>query len=377
MIVASLLDAGADPDALRDGLAALGVDGYSLSIKRVDKQGFAATRFLVELDKSRPQPHRHLKDIIEILDRSTLPAKIRKQTIRVFERLAEAEAKVHGSTIDKVHFHEVGAVDAMIDVAGAMLALDSLKVDRVLCSPIPTGSGTVTCQHGVMPVPAPATLELLRNVPLAATNEVGELITPTAAAVLTTLSAGFGPAPSMTVGSIGYGAGTRDGAKVPNLLRVMIGQASGDDNTDEIAVLESNLDDASPELVAHCMERLLEEGVLDVYTVPIHMKKSRSGVVLTILCTLDRVAAVERVLFAETTTFGIRRHNVTRTKMQRRHESVSTPYGDVRMKVGTHDGLVTASPEFEDCKTAARKHAVPVRDVMAAANAAWASRTDG
>jgi hypothetical protein len=224
-----------------------------------------------------------------------------------------------------------------------------------------------------MPVPAPATAELLRGVPLAACDEVGELVTPTAAAVLTTLASTFGPIPAMTLGSIGYGAGTRDGQKIPNVLRVFLGQATESGDTDRITVLETNLDDASPELVGHCMERLLNEGALDVYAVPIHMKKSRTGVVVVVLCEPGQASAMERILFAETTTFGIRRFQADRTKLRRRHETVTTRFGEIRMKIGEAEGVATVSPEYEDCKAAAVEHGVALREVIAAANQVWAA----
>lgn len=377
MIVASLIDAGASADVLREGLGSLGLGGYALSIESVNKQGFAATRFHVELKEHAQQPHRHLKQVVEILENSGLPGSAKTRATRIFERLAQAEAKVHGTTVEKVHFHEVGAVDAIVDVVGAMLAMDQFGVERLICSPIPTGSGTITCDHGVMPIPAPATAELLKGVPIAACDEPGELVTPTGAAILTTLASEFGPLPAMTVDSIGYGAGTREGRMRPNVLRVLIGQATRDGDTDEIAVLETNLDDSSPEVVGHCLERLLTEGALDVYAVPIHMKKSRTGVVLTVLCEPGRVEAMQRLLFAETTTFGVRRHNVARVKMRRRHVTVNTPFGDIRMKVGEREGVVTASPEFGDCQAAARKHDVPLREVIAAANTAWVAKRNG
>jgi uncharacterized protein (TIGR00299 family) protein len=375
MIVASLLDAGAAPDAMREGLATLNLDGYSLSIEPVTKQGFAATRFQVHLGDPARQQARGLQDIVALLEASSLPATVTDKATRIFERLAQAEAKVHGTTVENVHFHEVGAVDAIVDIVGAVLALESLGVQRVVCSPVPVGCGTVTCDHGVLPVPAPATAELLRGVPTAPSDEVGELTTPTAAAVLTTLADHFGPMPSLAISTIGYGAGAREGAKLPNLLRVLVGRVSGDGEVDEITVLETNLDDASPELVAHCMERALDTGALDAYAVPIHMKKSRSGVVLTVLCRPEQVPAMERLLFTETPTFGIRRHTVTRAKMRRRHETVTTPYGDVRIKVGEHEGIVTACPEYEECKAAAMKHGIALRAVIAAANAAWSAKS--
>lgn len=377
MIVAALIDAGADPDALKQKLSGIGVGGYSINIERIRKQGFAAVRFDVRLDESQEQPHRHLKHVVAVIEAANLPGVVEERSIRVFTRLAEAEAAVHGTTVEKVHFHEVGAVDAIIDVVGAVLALDMLGVTRVVCSPIPTGSGTVRCQHGVMPVPAPATAQLLRGVPLAACDEAGELTTPTAAAILTTLADGFGPMPEMTVRSVGYGAGAREGESRPNLLRVLIGEAAQTDggDADEVVVLETNLDDATPEMIGHCMERLLDAGALDVYTVPIQMKKSRPGVLLTVLCAGERAAAMERIIFAETPTFGIRRHRATRAKLSRRWETVKTAYGDIRIKIGEHDGVVTVTPEYEDCRAAAIEHGVPLREVMAAAHRAQAGST--
>lgn len=374
MIVGALMDAGANQAALRDRLSALGLSGYSLTIDTVNKQGFAATRFRVDLDEPGTHPHRHLSDILGIIDRSGLPDSVRSLASRVFTRLAEAEARVHGSTIEQVHFHEVGAVDAILDIVGTAIALDLLEVDRVVCSALPVGSGTVTCEHGVMPVPAPATAELLRGFPIAETPEEGELLTPTGAALLTTLADEFGPMPAMTLETVGMGAGTRETKFRPNLLRVLIGKVDQDDLTDEIMVLETNLDDTPPELIGRCQERLLKAGALDVYTVPIQMKKSRPGVVLTVLCEHGQRPEMEEILFSETTTFGIRRHAAVRAKLARRFETVSTPLGEVRIKVGQRDGIVTASPEYEDCKALAEKNSVSLRDVIAAANAAWASR---
>ncbi len=377
MIVGALLDAGTDTEAFHRGLASLGLDGYSLSVESVKKQGFAATRFHVQLDRSAVQPSRHLSDIVAILDRAPLADRVRHQAIRVFERLAQAEARVHGCAVEKVHFHEVGAVDAILDVVGTVLALDLLGVDRIACSPLPTGSGTVECDHGVMPVPAPATAELLKGVPIVPSGDTGELLTPTAAALLTTLADTLGNFPTMTLEQVGYGAGTRETQSRPNLLRVLIGQSDPSGDTDEISVLETNLDDASGELLGRCMGRLFQEGALDVYTVPIQMKKSRPGVLLTVLCDHNRCSALEQVLFAETTTFGIRRHSVGRVKLKRRHEVVATPFGDVRIKVGQRGDIVTGSPEYEDCKDLAEKHRVALREVLASASAAWTARRNG
>jgi uncharacterized protein (TIGR00299 family) protein len=409
MIVAALLDAGADAAALREGLRGLGLDGFSIQIPKVSKQGIAATRFLVNVDPTAKHPHRHLKDITEIIRGAKLPRplptgdglppplprgnqrgvtsvassrglnadRVRDRAIRIFERLAQAEAQVHNTTIEKVHFHEVGAVDAIVDVVGASLCLESLGIERIMCSPIPTGSGTVKCEHGLLPVPGPATAWLLRGFPLAACDEVAELTTPTGAAILTTLADEFGPLPSMRLDAVGYGAGTRDNKTRPNVLRVLVGDSvASARETDHVAVLETNLDDCSPQTVAFCIERLLADGALDAYAVPIVMKKGRPGVLLTVLCDPARTADMERIVFAETTTLGIRRRVQERTKLPRRYETVATPLGEIRVKIGQGEGVVTATPEYEDCKAAALRHKMALREVIAAANAAWKSHSD-
>jgi len=370
MIVGALVDAGADAAALQDALSTLGLEGYSLSIEKVRKQGFATTRFDVALDPDKAQPHRHLADIVAIIDASSLPERVRQNAKAVFEKLAVAEAAVHGTSVDKVHFHEVGAVDAILDVVGAVHALYLLGVDRVVCSPIAVGSGTVTCAHGVMPVPAPATAELLKGVPTYAGSEPKELTTPTGAAILTSLAAEFGSQPAMRVSGVGYGAGTREGEGLPNVLRVMVGDTETA-KTDTVAVLETNIDDATPEIVGFALERLLEGGALDAYAVPIQMKKSRPGVVLTVLCEPARVPQIEAILYRETPTFGVRRREEVRSCLVRRLETVETTYGKIRIKVGQWRGGLTASPEYEDCKAAALEHDAALRDVMAAARSAW------
>lgn len=371
MIVASLLDAGADQASVRKALSALRVGGYSLSIERIRKQGFAASRFLVELDRSTVQPHRHLSDIVDILQKADLSDTVRRCAIAVFARLAEAEAAVHGVGVEEVHFHEVGAVDAILDVVGAVSALGSLKAERIVCSPLPVGSGTVACEHGLMPVPAPATAELLRGIPIVPCDRTGELTTPTAAAILTAMADEFGAIPSMTLRAVGYGAGTREDRGLPNLLRVLVGDSTAKAEPDVVVVLETNIDDATPEVIGHCLERLLEEGALDAFAMPIHMKKWRSGILLSAVCPLDRADALEGVIFSETTTFGIRRQEVKRARLTRRHEMVETPFGLIRVKIGEGPGVRTVSPEYDDCVNAARKHGAALRDVIKAAERAW------
>jgi len=378
MILGALLDAGLDLDALKQQLATLPVEGFDLRADRVTKKGIAAVQFDPQVDTQAKQPHRHLKHIREILDGSGLTAGVKERALAIFTRLAEAEAKVHGTTIEKVHFHEVGAVDAIVDICGACVGLELLGIDRVLCSPIPTGSGTVTCEHGVMPVPAPATAELLKGVPLAACDETGELTTPTGAAVLTTLADSFGAMPAMTVTATGFGAGRREGQNRPNVLRVLIGQTAAAGETDEVTVLQANLDDTPPEAIGHVIDKLLLAGALDAFSTPIGMKKNRPAVMITVLVDADMVAACEDLLFAETTTFGVRRHQVLRSKLERTFDEVATRFGTVRVKVGRRLGrVVTASPEYEDCRAAAEQHGVALREVMVEASQCWRAERDG
>jgi uncharacterized protein (TIGR00299 family) protein len=379
MIVAALLDAGVDAARLEHDLGLLGVEGYRLAIEKIQKQGFAATRFLVNAETDG-QPHRHLRDIRAILDASRLPERVRARATTAFERLANAEARAHGVALEAVHFHEVGAIDAIVDVVSAMLALEQLQPRRVLCSPLPVGSGTVQCAHGTMPVPAPATALLLTGVPIAATEETGELLTPTAAAILTTVCDSFGALPAMTISAVGMGAGTRDGVHRPNLLRVLGGTATEADaasaESDTVTVLAANIDDTPGEWTGYCLTRLLEAGARDAYCVPISMKKQRPGVVLTVICDSADVARLEAIMFAETSTFGIRRYVAQRSKLAREHETVATPFGAIRVKLGRRgDTLVQVAPEYDDCVAAARAHGVALRQVMAAARQAWSEQS--
>jgi uncharacterized protein (TIGR00299 family) protein len=368
MILGACVAAGASAEALREGLAALRLDGYTLRVEAVRKQGFGATQVCVELNAPVAQPHRQLADIQRIIESSGLADETQSRSLAVFRRLAEAEAEAHGVPVEQIHFHEVGAVDAIVDVVGACIALDLLGVEEVRCSPIPPGSGTVECAHGAMPVPAPGTAALLRGVPIAACDEPGELTTPTGAAILTTLAAQYGPLPSMTVEAVGYGAGQRDGVTRPNLLRLFVGPTGTVHETDEVVVLEANLDDSTPESMGYVLEKAFEAGALDAFFTPIYMKKNRPAVQITVLAESAQVAAIEAILFAETTTFGVRRHRTARTKLTRTLVLVETAYGPVNVKIGRHgDRIVTVAPEFEDCRAAAARAAVPLRTVMDAA----------
>lgn len=382
MILGSLLDAGLDLETLRRAIGTLEVGGFSVDAQKLRKQGFAATQFDVRIDESSHKPHRHLKHIREIIDRSPLPESVQRRATSIFSRLAEAEAEAHGTTIEKVHFHEVGAIDSIVDIVGACLALDHMGIEAVFCSPIPTGSGTVQCEHGTMPVPAPATARLLKGVPLAACEEMCELTTPTGAAILTTVAQSFGPVPGMVIERIGVGAGRREGKTRPNILRVLIGECLDAGMTaeeaDEVLVLEANLDDSTGEVVGHVYDLLFAAGAMDVYSTPIYMKKNRPATLLTVLAPPGLRETMERIIFAETTTFGIRSHVASRHKLARSFETVETGHGPVRIKVGRRQGrVITASPEFEDCREAAQRSSLPLREVMDQAMRVWRSKSGG
>ncbi|MGA2265100.1 MAG: nickel pincer cofactor biosynthesis protein LarC [Phycisphaerae bacterium] len=374
MIVAALLDAGADLDALKAHLARLEVGLCDLRVERVHRGGLAGLRFCV--DAPAKQPQRNLPDILACIDRADLPRRAADRAKAVFTRLAEAEAKAHRVEVAQVHFHEVGAVDSIMDIVGAAVAMELLGVDAVQCSAIPAGSGTITCSHGVMPVPAPATAELLRGVPLGSAQIAGEATTPTAAAVLTTLAESYGPLPPMQIVAVGCGAGTRDEGPLPNLLRVFLGQAAENGDADAVMELAANLDDCTGEVLGAAIESLLAAGALDAWATPAVMKKSRPAWVLSVLCGPADIGTMEDILFTQTTTFGVRRSTWLRNKLLRRHETVQTPYGAVRVKVGRRGQKdVTVSAEFDDCLAAAKAHGAAVRDVMAAAVEAYRRRS--
>ncbi len=371
MIVAALLDAGASLESLQAGLGTLKIDGYELHVHKVNQQGLQATRFDVKL--TRPQTHhRHLRQIVSLIRAASISVRVQDQACRIFERLAQVEAEVHGCAIDEVHFHEVGAVDAVIDIVGACLALEQLQIERVICSPIPVGSGTVSCDHGVLPIPAPATAALLVGVPVADSDETGELTTPTGAAILTTWAETFRSIPSMTLRRIGYGAGARPGRTRPNVLRVLIGEELQKGGSEEVVVLETNIDDQSPELLAHTAERLMEQGALDVTFQPIIMKKGRPATTLSVMCRPDQVEQMEALIFSETTTFGVRRSRWQRTTLERTHQTVVLAEGTVRIKIGSQgERIFTAAPEFEDCRRLAEETGMSVKQVMAEAMVRW------
>lgn len=376
MTLAALLACGADESAFRDRLSALNVPGYELRVRRVTREGIRATDVDVHLIEAEQGHGRHLADIAAILDSSPLPPRVRQNALAVFTRLADAEAKIHGTTREQIHFHEVGAVDAIVDIVGSCLLLDMLGVERVVMSSIPCGYGTIQCRHGIMPVPAPATLELLQGFPVHSVDIRGELVTPTGAALLTTLSdpQSAGRMPAMRVLTSGFGAGKKQfKPDMPNLLRVILGEteeagAGRNETPQTVAVLETNLDDQNPEGFDLLMERAFAAGALDVFFAPIQMKKNRPATLLSVLCPPDRADALAALLFRETGTFGIRAREQRRYTLARSWRTVATEFGDVRLKAGAWQGEeVTVAPEYEDCKRAAQAHGVPLRRVYEAA----------
>jgi pyridinium-3,5-bisthiocarboxylic acid mononucleotide nickel chelatase len=366
MTLGALVDAGCDVARLRSELQALQVPGWELSAEKVWKNGMAATHAKVQTEEQRA--HRSLTEVLEILRRSDLAPQVGDRARAVFQKLGEAEARVHDVPLEKIHFHEVGAVDAIVDIVGACIGFHALGIDKFACSPLNVGAGTTKMAHGVLPVPAPATANLLLGKPTYSNGVQRELVTPTGAAIVATLCDTFGPQPPMTVSAIGYGAGTANLEGQPNVLRIMIGESTekavlGYD--EEVSVIEANLDDMNPQIYGYFLETALAAGALDVYTTPVQMKKNRPGTLLTVLCKPQDTNALTSLIFAETTTFGVRTTNAQRRILPREHVSVSTTFGDVRIKLSRVNGrILHVSPEFEDCRKLAVEKNVPLQQVI-------------
>lgn len=363
MTLGALLDAGVPAEPVLAGIASLRLP-IKVHIAKVRKGGFAATQ--VTIDAPEESRHRHLPEIDEILSRGKLSDEQRTLARNIFRRLAQAEATVHGMPIEKVHFHEVGALDSIADIVGAAIGLDLLGVQRFTGSAVATGSGMVQCAHGSMPIPAPATAELLKGIPLRACDIKAELTTPTGAAILATVVTAWTDTPAMVIEQIGHGAGQRDLLEQPNILRLFVGESSeAHAESDTILMLETNLDDVPGEIIGYTSERLLAAGALDVFTTPIAMKKNRPGITLSVLAEAGKVAALEEIIFRETLTFGIRRYAVQRHKLHREAVTVETAWGPVHGKRGwLSEGRTVFTPEYEDCARIAREHALPLREVM-------------
>jgi uncharacterized protein (TIGR00299 family) protein len=377
MILGALVDVGLPLAELQTALDGLGVSGIQISADSVKRGAFRGTLVRVKVEE-HGHPHRHLPDIQRILEAAILPPDVRADAGRIFTRLAEAEAAAHGIPVEKVHFHEVGALDAIADIVGAAWGIRRLGLERIHISPINVGSGFVKGAHGLMPVPAPGTAALLVGFPAYGSEIKAELTTPTGAAILTTLATGFGPMPSVRADRVGYGAGQRELEEQPNLLRLIVGETSGGPDHDRIAVLEANIDDMNPQFFEPLMERLFEAGALDVAFTSIQMKKSRPGTLLTVLVEPGLADRCASVILAHSTTFGVRSYEATRWKRPRDIVTVETPHGSVRVKRGWEgDRLTIVAPEFEDCRRAAQAAGVPVQVVYDAARRAAQSSAAG
>lgn len=367
MTLGALVDAGVDPEALRAAVASLDLPG-ELSFETVRRGEFRALH--AKVTAPHEHAHRHLHHIEAIIDRSTLTPRQNDLAKRIFRRLGEAEAKAHGVDVQKVHFHEVGAVDSIIDIVGAAVGLDLLNVDRIEASPVPPGRGWVRAAHGKMPLPAPGTAELLKGIPLAESTAEMEQTTPTGAAILATVADSFGPLPPMTITAIGHGAGSRDLPDQANMLRLFLGQAAdAPAGSDRVWILETNLDDLPGEMVGYTLGQLLDAGALDAFLTPIQMKKNRPGVMISVLCTEANIPALEAILFRETTTLGVRRYQVSRHKLRREAATVNTQeFGPVQGKLGWLEGQSPCfRPEFDDCARIAADRGVSLRTVYQAA----------
>ncbi|MGA8705058.1 MAG: nickel pincer cofactor biosynthesis protein LarC [Candidatus Sulfotelmatobacter sp.] len=440
MFLGALVDAGVAPRLLEETVAALGI-GARLEVSRVVRSGISATKVDVYVDgekdlpreqywerqttahnehrhghhehdhdegkhshqdaesrASRPLPHEHsvshehphshahgrgLTEIREIISAAAISETARKTALAIFEALGRAEAKIHNTSVESVHFHEVGSVDAMVDIVCAAVGAEALRVDEIVCSPLNVGGGTVKCAHGTIPVPAPATVELLGDAPVYSSGVLAELVTPTGAAIVKTLASRFAAFPAMKIEKSGYGAGSRDFPGHPNVVRLTVGETASKavaarTSSETITVLEANLDDLNPQVFGYVMDRLFEEGALDAFGMPVQMKKNRPGMLLTVLCKPEDAGKLTQLIFAETTTLGVRRRDEMRETLARRWEKVHTPWGEVRIKIASMNGTVTNyAPEYEDCRRIAAEHRVPLKRVMGEAVESYLSKSRG
>ena len=363
MTLGALIDAGLSIKELKSHLSKLPIDNYDITAKKVKKNGIAATK--VDVIVKARQKERRLSDIKKIISNSRLDKTIKEKAISVFEKLAKAEAKVHKTSLNNVHFHEVGAIDAIVDIVGAVIGLHLLGIENICASSINTGTGFIKSAHGILPVPGPATAELLKGIPVYSTDTKMELTTPTGAAIISTLSNDFGPMPKMDIKSIGYGAGTFNSPDMPNLLRIFIGEMKNPAKEENTLLLETNIDDMNPQIYEYVMERLFVSGALDVYLTPIIMKKGRPATMLSVLSKKDDVKKLSDIIFRETTSIGLRVQEIGRIKAEREIKEVKTKYGNVRVKIAFDDKeILGINPEYEDCKRIAVKKGIPLKKVI-------------
>ncbi len=368
MIAGAMLDAGLEFEFLKSQIATLGIINLDIKVSETKRAGLRATQFVPIIKEEHY--HRHLTDIIKIIEDSKIGDKPKNMATAIFNRLAQAEGKVHGKEPNDIHFHEVGAIDSIVDIVSAAIGFDALGIEKVYCSALAVGGGQIRAAHGIMPVPAPATAELLKGVPTVGGPIDKELLTPTGAAILTTVCENFGQIPSMKIDRIGYGAGTMDSEQVPNVVRLVLGESADETSAtvDSVCLLETNIDDITGEVIAHTMEILLSAGALDVFTMPIVMKHARPAAKLSIICQTADIERMQDLIFNEGITFGIRRQIIERNKLAREFLMVTTQYGNIKIKVGKWDGrIVNAKPEFADCAKAAQEHKIRVREVIEAA----------
>ena len=399
MVLGALLDAGLPIEELRRALGSLAIDGASVSAMKVLRAGVSATKFIVEEHNGHDRApvhdhghehhhhehghgdapaavahhaHRGLAEINRLIERSALSASAQARAKELFQRLGEAEAAIHQVPIETIHLHEVGALDSIIDIVGAVFAMEWFKADRIASSPLNVGGGMVSSGHGHFPVPAPATVKLLHGVPVYSSGVQSELVTPTGALLITAYATSYGPVPAITIDRVGYGAGDRDLPNTPNVLRVLVGESSDQPGSEQIVVIQCEIDDMNPQLFGLVMDRLYTAGALEVYFSSVQMKKNRPGTLLTILAQPEQRQELSAIVFRETTTIGVRYHEVTRERLEREIVDVATPFGVVRFKIARLTGrIVNASPEFEDCLRLASEQKLPVKDVQSAASRAY------
>ena len=366
MILGALVSLGVNLKEIQQGLKLLGVKGYTLNSRQIKRNGFVGTKVNVTLHKSSLKNYdaRTFNDIKIIIDNSDLPKSVKFNSIEIFRRIGNAEAKVHGTTISKVHFHEVGAVDSIVDIVGSSLAIHLLGADVIVSSPINTGEGFVKCEHGTLPVPAPATLELLKDIPCYSSGIKKELTTPTGAAFIGCFAEKFESLPNVSVLNTGYGAGDHELKELPNLLRVVLGKVEGCDGSQTMKVIESNIDDMNPEFYDHVMELLFKAGAIDVFFSPVHMKKNRPGIIISVITTMDCFDSLIRVLLEETSTLGVRYYDINRITLQRTQKLIRTTLGNIRVKIGgVEESTRNISPEYEDCRKIALEKGIPIKRV--------------
>ena len=365
MFLGALVSCGVPLNEIVKELEKLNIEGFELRESKISHSGIEATR--IEVITEDQHDHRHLSQIKDIIESSELSERVKNNAMRIFTRLAGAEAKVHGTTPEKIHFHEVGALDAIVAVVGTCIGFEHLNVERIVSTPLYLGTGTVKCSHGLMPVPVPAVVELTKNIPVVRTTIDGEMTTPTGAAIITELSSSYGDLDNFTADITGYGAGARIRSELPNVLRITLGSTSQTFEEDRSVIIETNIDDMSPEIFGYISDRLFEAGAKDVYMIPIFMKKGRPGTLLSVLTDESCMNTVINILFSETTTIGVRINRVLRKKLTREERTVPTEYGNIRVKVAFIDGSERVAPEFDDCARIAREKGVPILKVYDAA----------